>query len=307
MIHFDCVNHRKERQMADYAINEEDMIHPVQSGQQLVDDIASTALRHGQAAIWWLGQSGYAIKTASTLFYVDLYLSEHLTQKYASTAKPHVRITHAPLRGSDLRDVRWVFSSHKHSDHLDPGTLPDILAANPQARLILPQAVAAHAESLGINAKCLMPVHGGKTLQIDGMVVHILPSAHEALDYDETTGYPYLGFVFEVDGLTLYHSGDTVVYDGLAERLKAFNLDIAFLPINGTDDRRRELKVPPNMNIDEALALASRIGTPLVIPHHYDMFTFNTVDVDEFKCAANAADQPYRVLQCGEKFVFKRS
>jgi L-ascorbate 6-phosphate lactonase len=289
----------------DYTIHESDMITPAQSGTALLDDIAYTQVEHGQAAIWWLGQSGYAIKTASTLFYVDLYLSEHLTRKYADTPKPHVRITHAPVRGGDLRDVKWVFSSHKHSDHLDPGTLPDVFANNPQVKLILPQVIAQHAESIGLDADRFIPTSGDETLHIENMTVHVLPSAHKALDYDERSGYPYVGFVFEVDGVTLYHSGDTVVYEGLAERLQAFDLDLAFLPINGTDDRRSELHVPPNMGISEALDLAAQIGKPLVIPHHYDMFTFNTVDVTVFERAAHAAGQPYRVLQCGEKFIFE--
>lgn len=282
------------------------MITPLQSGQALLDDIATTTLDAGQVAIWWLGQSGYAIKSASTLFYVDLYLSEHLTHKYAQTPKPHVRITHSPVRGADLRDVRWLFSSHKHSDHLDPGSMPDIFANNPDAKLILPRAIADHAAGLGLDPARFITVRGDDSVKIDGMTVHIIPSAHPDLDYDEATGYPFIGFVFQVDGVTLYHTGDTVLYDGLRERLQPFDIDIAFLPINGTDARRKELKVPPNTGIDEALQLAADLNKPLIIPHHYDMFTFNTVDVAQFERAASVIRQPYRVLQCGEKFVFTK-
>ncbi|MAU11611.1 MAG: hypothetical protein CL607_17435 [Anaerolineaceae bacterium] len=288
----------------DYSINEADMITPMQSGAALTADIRQTQVAPGQVAIWWLGQSGYAIKTASTLFYVDLYLSEHLTNKYATTAKPHVRITHAPLRGTDVPDVKYVFSSHKHSDHMDPGTLPDLFAQNPEAKLILPQVNAKHAQLLGIPVDNLITTTGDETLQIGPIKVHVLPSAHPTFEYDEDSGYTFIGFVFEVDGVTLYHSGDTIIYDGLAERLRAFDVDLAFLPINGSDSRRHELHVPPNMDIDDALNLAADIGQPLIVPHHYDMFTFNTVDVQQFIQAADAADAPYRVLQCGEKFIF---
>src|ERR1700687_5957248 len=105
------------------------MIEPVQKGQQLLADIRQTRVEPGQVAIWWLGQSGYAIKTASILFYVDLYLSEHLTAKYAHTEKPHIRMTEAPLHGDDITDAEWVFASHKHSDHLDPATMPALFRA----------------------------------------------------------------------------------------------------------------------------------------------------------------------------------
>src|SRR5690606_14800217 len=100
------------------------------------------------------------------------------------------------------------------------------------------------------------------------------------------------GFVFQVDGLTLYHSGDTLVYDGLAERLRAFQPDIVFLPINGTDERRNALHVPPNMSMDDAVALAQAVGAKLLIPHHYDMFTFNTANVSDFEQRATRAGQP---------------
>jgi L-ascorbate metabolism protein UlaG (beta-lactamase superfamily) len=282
------------------------MIQPAQSGPALFQDIETTHPGAGEIAIWWLGQSGYAIKTTSALFYIDIYLSEHLTAKYAGSDKPHVRMTAAPLRGRDITNARWVFSSHKHSDHLDPGTLPDLFDASPHAQLVLPAAVIEHAVSLGLPQQRLIPTRGDETIQVGPLTVHSVPSAHPTLDYDEANGYPFLGYVLEVDGLVLYHSGDTLVYDGLAERLRRLEIDIAFLPINGTDERRTALQVPPNMNAGEAVGLAQAIAPRLVIPHHYDMFTFNTADVREFTRRADAAGLPYTVLKCGKRLIWKR-
>lgn len=281
------------------------MIEPVQSGTALLQDIDAAQPGPGAVTLWWLGQSGYAIKTASSLFFVDLYLSEHLTAKYADTEKPHIRMTRAPLRGGDLTGAEWVFASHKHSDHLDPGTLPALLEAAPSAQLILPYALIEHAVALGLDRARLVGTRGDETFRVGDITVHSLPSAHPDLDYHEDTGYPFLGFVFQVDGVTLYHSGDTIVYAGLADRLRRFPVDIAFLPINGTDERRQQLHVPPNMNGAEALDLARSANIKHIIPHHYDMFTFNTVDVQEFVAQAEAANQPISVLQCGERFEWQ--
>jgi L-ascorbate 6-phosphate lactonase len=281
------------------------MIQPVLSGQALLDDINNAHPQPGEVGIWWLGQSGYAIKTASMLFYVDLYLSEHLTAKYADTDKPHIRMTTAPIRGHEITQARWVFASHKHSDHLDPGTLPALFAASPDAKLILPAALVDHAVTMGLEAERLIATRGSETFMIDSMRVHSVPSAHPELDYSETYGYPFLGFVFEVDGVTLYHSGDTLAYPQLAEHLAPFLPDIVFLPINGTDEWRNQLKVPPNMNAAEAVALARSVDAKLLIPHHYDMFTFNTAEVSEFTPLAEIAEQPYAVLRCGERFTYR--
>ncbi len=282
------------------------MIQPVLKNDALITDIEAAAPGPGELCLWWLGQSGYAIKTATALVYIDLYLSEHLTQKYAATEKPHIRMTESPLRGEDIRNASWVFASHKHSDHLDPGTLPDLFAAAPDARLILPASLIDHAVSLGLDRERLIPTRGDETLTLDSITVHSLPSAHPNFAYDEAHGYPFLGFVLEVDGLTLYHSGDTLAYDGLAERLQPFAPDILFLPINGTDARRDALHVPPNMNAVEAVALAKAVGSGLVIPHHYDMFTFNTADVNDFSALGDAANLDYTVLQAGARWTWRK-
>jgi L-ascorbate metabolism protein UlaG (beta-lactamase superfamily) len=277
------------------------LIQPVQSGAALLDDIQTAQLEHGEVAFWWLGQSGYAIKTASILFYIDLYLSEHLTNKYAQTEKPHIRMTAAPMRGADITGAQWLFASHKHSDHLDPGTAPDFMNASPYAKLILPAALCDHAVSLGIPRERLLPTRGDETLQVGPMTVHSIPSAHPDFAYIDDSGYPFLGFVFQVDGVTIYHSGDTLAYDGLADRLRSFQPDIVFLPINGTDERRNALHVPPNMSMQDAVELAKSVKAKLLVPHHYDMFTFNTADVGAFKALAFSAGQSYRVAQSGEE------
>ncbi len=282
------------------------MIKAVLKGQALLDDIQAAAPQAGEICIWWLGQSGYAIKTTSALFYIDLYLSEHLTLKYEDTEKPHIRMTEAPLRGSKISDAKWVFASHKHSDHLDPGTLPDLFAASPDAHLVLPMALVDHAIGLGLERSRLIPTTGDETIQVGNLTVTSIPSAHPTFEVTDNGHYPFVGYLIEVDGLHLYHSGDTVVYDGLADRLRAFAPDILFLPINGTDARRHSLHVPPNMSAADAVTLAQTVGSGTVIPHHYDMFTFNTTDVSEFAELATAADVPFVVLRAGERYTYKK-
>lgn len=282
------------------------MIEPVLRGAALVDDILAARPEPGEVMLWWLAQSGYAIKTASILFYIDLYLSETLTAKYANTEKPHVRMTEAPARGSDLHDAPWLFASHKHTDHLDPGTVPAMMSASPDMRLILPFALRQHAVQMGVDPARLILMRGDDTTHVGPLAVHAIPSAHPTLDYTADAGYPFLGFVFQVDGLTMYHTGDTILYDGLAERLSRFTIDLAFLPINGTDQERIRLKVPPNMNMREAVDLAKRLGVRLVIPHHYDLFTFNTADVSNYARLAKDAGQPTAILRPGERYCWRR-
>src|SRR3954451_23591114 len=121
------------------------MIEPVLQGADLLDEMGQTCPDPESLSLWWLGQSGFVVKSRHGTMLIDPYLSEHLTNKYEGTARPHVRMTRAPLRGGDLKDVDVILASHKHSDHLDPGTLPDLMAASPDALLVLPEALLEHA------------------------------------------------------------------------------------------------------------------------------------------------------------------
>lgn len=277
------------------------MIEPVRNGAELIREIDETTVPDNGLAIWWMGQSGYLIKSSRGLLAVDLYLSEHLTRKYANTERPHIRMTRAPIRGEDLNGVDLLLASHKHSDHLDPGTAPAALGASPKASLGLPEAIREHALSLGLPGDRLIGLDADSMLSAAGFLVRAIPSAHENFDRDEQGRYPYLGFIIESSGLRLYHSGDTLVYPGLVETLAAERFDVLFLPINGRNPSRG---VAGNMSVVEAVELATVARPRFVVPHHYDMFTFNTVPVEDFEAEARRlpAGTEARVLQCGQRW-----
>jgi L-ascorbate metabolism protein UlaG (beta-lactamase superfamily) len=88
----------------------------------------------------------------------------------------------------------------------------------------------------------------------------------------------------------------------MVDLLKPFNVDVALLPINGNKPER---KVAGNLDCKEAAVLGKAINAKVVIPCHYDMFSFNTADVNDFVKEAEKINQPYKVLQGGEIFSFQ--
>jgi L-ascorbate metabolism protein UlaG (beta-lactamase superfamily) len=216
-------------------------------------------------------------------------------------------MTEAPCRGHELAaiGVDLVLSSHKHSDHLDPGTMPDLLAGSPGAVLALPASIEGHAvESVGLRPSQLVGLEAGQTIERAGFHVRAIPSAHEALDTDDQGRHLYLGFVIEADGRRLYHSGDSLAYDGLIGQLGPDAFDVLFLPINGRDPSRG---VPGNMTAGEAVDLAGAVRPRWVVPHHYDMFEFNTVPIEAFETEARRLPDGVRpaVLQCGRRWEIR--
>jgi L-ascorbate metabolism protein UlaG (beta-lactamase superfamily) len=126
-----------------------------------------------------------------------------------------------------------------------------------------------------------------------------VPSAHETVERDASGRCRFLGYIIQFGPWTIYHSGDTVLYEGMVQRLRQWSIDLALLPINGAAPERR---VAGNLNGREAAELAHAAGIRLVIPCHYEMFEFNTASPDEFVTHAGRLGQSYRILACGERW-----
>ncbi len=268
-----------------------------QKDDALLADIAC-ARAEGRTRLWWLGQSGFLLHTPAGTVLFDPYLSDSLTKKYAATDKPHTRITERVIAPERLTDIDAITSSHNHTDHLDAETLLPLLAANPKAKLVIPRANRAFVlERLGRVESTLVAVDAGESVTAAGMEFHGIPAAHNTVERDEKGSCRFLGFVVRVGEKTIYHSGDTLMHDGLIPALQPFRLDVALLPINGN---RPERRVAGNLNGREAAELAHAIGARLAVPHHFDLFVFNTEPPDEFEAACQRLGQPFRTLQNGE-------
>lgn len=268
------------------------LIQPLQQDEAFLADVSAAR----EPRLWWLGQSGFLLHFDGAFALLDPYLSDSLTRKYAATSRPHVRMTERVIDPARLRFVSVVSSSHNHTDHLDAET---ILAIQPQ-NLVIPEANRDFvAGRLRCDRAWPLGLNEGQSAAVGLFTFHALASAHEALDPDHEGRYPYLGYVVEFGGRRIYHSGDCVLYDGLAEKLRAFAVDVALLPINGS---RPERHVAGNFWGREAAWLAHSMGARLVIPCHYGMFEFNTESPEEFAASCRQLGQPFRILQNGEGF-----
>jgi L-ascorbate metabolism protein UlaG (beta-lactamase superfamily) len=276
------------------------VIQPVQSHDELLADIHASNLRDGSFRLWWLGQSGFLLQWNGIHVLLDPYLSNSLTEKYSQTDKPHIRMTELVIDPARLSFADIATSTHNHTDHLDAATLCPILVRNPNLKLVIPEANRAFvAERLKVDASEPIGVDDGSSIELSGIRFSGIASAHEALDTDEHGRAKYLGYVLQFGGWNIYHSGDTVRYEGMAEKLRSFSVDVALLPING---RAPERGIPGNLFGREAARLARDIGAKLVIPCHYEMFEFNTASPDEFMHECESLGQAFQVLRGGEKW-----
>lgn len=277
-----------------------ELIPALKKNMDLIAEMDSLLERKKGFYLWWLGQSGFLLQWNGKRVLIDPYLSDSLTKKYADTDKPHIRMSELVVRPELLRNISVVTSSHNHTDHLDAETLIPIFDNNPQIEFVIPEANRAFvADRLQCALDFPIGLNDGQSVMVDGFTFIGIPAKHNEIERDAGGNCKFMGYVIQFGGYAIYHSGDTLWFDGLIELLKPFHVDVALLPINGDDPAR---KVAGNLNAMESVALGRAIGARYVVPCHYDMFTFNTADVNEFIAESKKFGQGHNVLLGGEYF-----
>lgn len=245
------------------------------TGTSLTDLLAHTP---GGVTLSWLGQAGWLVRTAAATILIDPYLSDALAHKYRGTVYPHIRLHPAPIAPGRLGDIDLVLCSHRHTDHMDPDTLVETAAASPQATFVVPAAWAVHAGQIVPDGGRIVAASEGQQLRFGPVTVDPILAAHESIERDRSGRSLFLGYAITVADVRIYHSGDCVPYDGLAEAVRRLGIDIAILPVNGRSATRLRRGVPGNFHPEEAIALAQASGARILIASHFGLFDFNTLD-----------------------------
>ncbi|MEO8495697.1 MAG: MBL fold metallo-hydrolase, partial [Planctomycetota bacterium] len=152
------------------------MIVPALSHDALLDDVHAANVSNDRVRMWWLGQSGFLVQWNQRHLLLDPYLSDSLTVKYATTDKPHVRMTQLAIDPARLDFIDVVTSSHNHTDHLDGETLIPLLRANPEVTIVVAAANRQFAaERLQCRPDRLTSIDDGGSVDAAGFSIHAIP------------------------------------------------------------------------------------------------------------------------------------
>ena len=274
------------------------LIPAILKDEALLSDMEKYRTDSNHFHLWWLGQSGYLLQWKGKRVLLDPYLSDSLTKKYAATDKPHTRMSERVIDPALLTGISIVSSSHNHTDHLDAETLIPVLRNNPGIQFLIPEANRAFvADRVQCDTDFPTGLHQGSQITIGEFTFSGIPAKHNEIERDEKGNCRFMGYVIQFGGWSIYHSGDTLWFDEMTDLLTPYHVDVALLPINGNDPAR---KVAGNLDVKEAAELGKAIGAGIVIPCHYDMFSFNTANPDDFAKEAKRNGQSFQVLQHGE-------
>jgi len=225
--------------------------------------------------LWWLGQAGFRLHDPSGGR--NVFCDPFLTPGAA-------RAWQAPIDVAGLAaEADVVLVSHEHTDHFDRPTLQAAAAAS-RFTLVLPLPLVKDALALGLPSDRVIGAQPGVAIETGGVRIEPVAACHGVNVSDAYTlgeelsegRVRYLGYVVEVGGVRVYHSGDCIPYPGQVERLRALQPNVACLPINGRDFfRESESNIVGNMDFREAARVANDIGAELLVPMHWELFAQN--------------------------------
>lgn len=196
--------------------------------------------------ITWLGESGFVLEDGVTSIILDPYFSDALARRKSGKSRMLPPVPAFTSRSYDL-----MLMTHCHIDHTDPETVELLLGNNP--RMILAGPLSSYnILKEALRGAVYTQVSVGSLLSVGEFRVTAQPAIHSD---------PHaVGYLIERQNKRYYFCGDTALLCGLQDRVPHAT-DVAFLCFNGG--------VGKNMDIADALRLATTISPRCVVPFHY--------------------------------------
>ncbi|MBM4333221.1 MAG: metal-dependent hydrolase [Deltaproteobacteria bacterium] len=234
----------------------------------------------GKTTIKWLSHAGFQITSNSgKILYIDPWFENPLSS----------------FGLDDVKEATLVLVTHDHFDHV--GQAADIvkksgglLVANVETARRLQSDSHIPAEKVcyfgyGMNI--------GGNLLYEGISVTMTQAFHST-----TTGAP-CGYVVKLeDGTTIYHAGDTGIFDTMKTIGELHKIDVALLPIGSVF----------TMDPLQAAWATKMLSPKKVIPMHYKTFPILVQDTKEFAeiTRREAPGVEVVVLDPGQGYVFSK-
>jgi L-ascorbate metabolism protein UlaG (beta-lactamase superfamily) len=185
--------------------------------------------------IRWLGHDGFLIKARGKVIVID------------------------PFRIKECEPADVILVTHDHYDHCSPA---DIQKIRKDSMIIVTEPDSA--KKLSGDVRTVRP---GDKITVSGVPIEAVPAYNTDKEFHPKEK-GWLGFIVTVDGVRIYHAGDT---DHIPE-MTSFQVDVALLPVSGTYV----------MTAEEAAEATKKINPEVAIPMHYGAIVGSADDARRF-------------------------
>ncbi len=159
-----------------------------------------------------------------------------------------------------LRPADIILVGHDHPHHCSPADIEKVRRA--------PTVILADEHATRHIAPPVISMAPGQQETVEDFLIEAVPAYNL-----ETSFHPrrkaYLGFIVTLEGLRLYHAGDTDFIPEMGD----LHVDIALLPVTGFSV----------MNAEEAAQAALALHPQVAIPMHYGIAHGSLEDAEHFR------------------------
>lgn len=254
-----------------------------------------TGIDPEQTTVTWLGHAGFLIQVAGYNILVD--------PNWALWHGPVKRVIHPSLLIKDLPYIDCVLITHAHFDHLHLPTLRAIAAGQP---IIVPHGVGKVVKTCAFSK--VIEMDYWQTIQLADLKITFVPTKHWGARFIHDTYRKFGGYLISGAKQTIFHCGDSSMFDGFLDIGKRAEIDIALMPIGAyLAPSGRAV----HMNPEEAIAAFEMMNARHMIPMHYGTFPLGGEPLHEPEQRLIAARSALRyedrvhVLHDGESLVYQ--
>ena len=197
--------------------------------QRKVEDLKEP-LKSLVESIQWYGQSSVRIPFGDKFIYID------------------------PFKITDTEMADLILITHPHFDHFSIDEINKI--ATPDTSIYAPEECCEKLRSHGFK-KCTV-VFPGQSFTFKGFSIYTVP-AYNTVKYNHPKEMEWVGYVINLGGVKIYHSGDT----NRIPEMKSISCDIAFIPLGQTYTMQ---------NVKEAADAVVDVKAKVAIPIHFGIY-----------------------------------
>lgn len=190
----------------------------------------------------------------------------------------------SPVRSEDVA-ADFIVLTHGHGDHVGDSFKiakrcdPLFICVHELANYCIDKGFRAHNMHIG-------GAHDFAFGRLKFTIAH-----HGSMTPDNTYGGLAAGVVLSIDGISLYHTGDTGLFYDMKLIGEMTRIDYMLLPIGDNF----------TMGINDAVKAVELANPQVAIPMHYNTFPVIASDPDDFKKKIEASGRKAIVMAYGEE------